>query len=161
MSKRATPARIASINVRYSRREAGTLAARNSRKKEMNIARSQRSGGGVMPGRPAAGHRKEKMPFRGRLPRPRTRSRSGDRCRIVISQSIVEPFSRFAESAANLQPAFSYRLHQTRIPGPGGSRKVSPGHERYVANLAKLAATSSPPKMAAGSGEKQAGDDPG
>src|SRR5438034_6397827 len=37
MSKRATPSRIASKRLRNSRSEAGTLAARNSRKKEMNM----------------------------------------------------------------------------------------------------------------------------
>src|SRR5215471_13088031 len=37
MSKAATPVRIASISVRYSRSEVGTLAARNSRKNEVNM----------------------------------------------------------------------------------------------------------------------------
>src|SRR3954452_7656365 len=38
MSNRATPPRSPSIKVRNSRKLAGTLAARNSRKKEMNIS---------------------------------------------------------------------------------------------------------------------------
>ncbi len=37
MSKRATPCRIASRRLRNSRSEAGTLAARSSRKNEMNM----------------------------------------------------------------------------------------------------------------------------
>src|SRR6266851_825698 len=37
MSKRATPSRIASRRLRNSRSEAGTLAARSSRKNEMNM----------------------------------------------------------------------------------------------------------------------------
>src|SRR5580765_6505522 len=37
MSKRPTPSRIACSSVRNSRNEAGTLAARNSRKNEMNM----------------------------------------------------------------------------------------------------------------------------